>query len=76
MALCKDTGKVRSSKSTAFEYVVRPGTEIAYEGIYRCQCCGVEMVAVGGKPLRLPQRIPSSKSCAHQGWQLLVALSH
>jgi hypothetical protein len=76
MALCKEIEKVRSSKSTAFDHVVRPGTQITYEGIYQCLCCGVEMAAIGGKPLRAPRPVASSQSCAHPRWQLLVALSH
>lgn len=74
MAFCKEIANLRSTQSTAFDIVLRPGTQVVYEGIYRCQECGMEMAAIGGKPLRPPPELPNSK-CDHKHWKLLVALS-
>jgi hypothetical protein len=76
MALCKEIDKISSSRSHAFDKVLRPGNEVVHEGIYRCVGCSSEMVALGGKPLPGPKQHPHAANCAEQRWQLLVGLSH
>jgi hypothetical protein len=73
MALCKDLSKVGRSDSSAFDVIVRTGTEIRYEGIYRCIGCSVEVAALGGRLFPSPQRHPGMGPCREQRWQLLVA---
>lgn len=76
MAMCKDIERVRVSRSMAFDKILRTGTDVVYEGIYRCVGCSTEMVAIGGKPLPGPKQHPHAADCAEQRWQLLVGLSH
>jgi hypothetical protein len=76
MALCKEIEKITMSRSYAFDRVLRPGTEVVHEGIYRCVGCSAEMVALGGKPLPTPKQHPHAGDCPQQRWQLLVGLSH
>lgn len=72
MALCKDITHLRETQSTVFDTAVRPGTHIIYEGIYRCMGCDMELAAIGGKPLKKPDRL---SPCMHRQWRLLVAIS-
>jgi hypothetical protein len=73
MALCKDLTKVSASNSTAFDKPVRQGTLVLYEGIYRCMGCGIEIAAVGGKPMPRERERPHKPGCTEQNWKLLVS---
>lgn len=73
MALCKDLGKVNPSNSTVFDKLIRDGTLVMYEGIYRCVGCGIEIAAVGGKPMPKARERPHKPDCTEQRWKLLVS---
>lgn len=73
MALCKDLSSLRVSTSAVFDHVIRVGTDVTYEGIYRCIGCNMEMAAIGGKPFPNPRQRPHTAGCPDQRWQLLVS---
>jgi hypothetical protein len=74
MALYKEADAIRKSESEIFDRVLRDGTVVAYEGIYRCLTCNVEIAAIGGKPFPSAHRHPHTAGCKVHRWQLLVAV--
>jgi hypothetical protein len=75
MALCKQRDQLRASSSDAFDKVIRPGTDVVYEGIYRCLNCMVEMAVIAGKPFPGTKHRAHAAGCIEDRWQLLVGLS-
>lgn len=75
MALFKNSERVRPSASLAFDRAFRPGNDAAYEGIYICLSCGLEIVAKGGLPLPSLKQREHRVWCTGVQWQLLVSTS-
>jgi len=75
MALCKQREMLRVSRSDVFDKIIRPGTVVVYEGIYRCTNCLVEMAVIAGKPFPSPKTRAHLAGCTDDGWHLLVGLS-
>lgn len=75
MALFKNPEKVRLSGSLAFDRAFRAGNDAAYEGIYFCVNCGLEIVAKGGVPLPSTRQREHRAWCTAVQWQLLVSIS-
>lgn len=72
MPLCKEIDSVAPSNSSVFDKLIRQGTMVLYEGIYQCAGCGLEIAALGGKPMpRLKDR-QHKADCTGERWKLLV----
>lgn len=72
MPLCKDLSQVVPSNSVVFDKVIRQGTMVLYEGIYRCVGCGMEIAALGGKPMPKLKERQHKPDCTEERWKLLV----
>jgi hypothetical protein len=72
MPLCKDIDSVASSNSPVFDKLIRQGTMVLYEGIYRCAGCGLEIAALGGKPMPKLVKRQHKPDCAGERWKLVV----
>lgn len=72
MPLCKDLSLVAPSNSPVFDKVIRQGTMVLYEGIYQCVGCGMEIAALGGKPMPKLKDRQHKPGCKDERWKLLV----
>lgn len=72
MPLCKNIGTVAPSNSAVFDKLIRQGTMVLYEGIYQCAGCGIEIAALGGKPMPKLKERQHRPDCTGERWKLLV----
>lgn len=72
MAQYKNAQVLHASDHSAFDAFLRPGTEAANSGIYRCNGCAREIAANKGQPLPPQNHHQHSQSQGDILWQLIV----
>lgn len=79
VASYKDGSKLFQSTSTEFDSFHKPGETPPHSGIYRCQGCGVEIVAEEARsfpPTRACTQHHPSGIAGDVRWKLLVYADH
>jgi hypothetical protein len=72
MARYKHSTHLGTADDKVFDRLIRPGTEVPADGIYRCDLCGSELALTRGS------RIPSDHHrdehpSRRAGWRLIVS---